>query len=1077
MTKDQSILDNRGHTLVDYLRRGLDAVETFHLVSAYFSVYGYELLEEALNRVGAVRFLFGDPTSVEEVDQGRKEPKSFELTETGLAASHMLRQKAVARRCAEWIKRDTVEVRSISQANFLHGKMYIAGDTEAGACAVVGSSNFTRRGLGGGGGSNLEINLAVRDTVIRAELRNWFNALWSDTGLTRDVKEEVLNALGRIGQEHAPEFIYFKTLFELFRDEIDAGMDSGQQLADVRLYDTAIWKTLYAFQEDGAKSAIVHLMRHNGCILADSVGLGKTYTALAVIKYFELRNDRVLVLCPHRLRGNWSLYPVRNAQVDNPFADDRFGYTLLSHTDLSRNGGMAGDIDLSRIHWGGFDLVVIDESHNFRNDGGQRYRRLIDEIIEKGTRTKVLMLSATPVNTSLLDLRNQVYLMTAGRDDAFRESLGISSLRTAMDSAQKEFKAWETGQSPGQRRDKAQLVAKLGPEFLRLLDAVSIARSRRQIERFYTQEMVRIGRFPTHERPDNHYPPTDLRGDFSYRNLAEQIERFDLSVYQPSHYLTDEARIEEATQRVVANFSQQDRERFLIGMIRTNFLKRLESSPHSLALTLQRTIAKIDALLERMRRFENAPATDTGTMDIQPDEDEDDEDFVINRQRHSYHLRELDLTRWQCDLRGDRETLAAVLDKVASVTSDRDGKLANLKEIVRQRAANPTVDQDGRANRKMLVFTTFKDTAEYLYQHLHGLAGELGLATAIVAGDITRTTGGGNNFNAILTNFAPRARNRAATVDTVNIDLLIATDCISEGQNLQDCDTVLNYDIHWNPVRIIQRFGRIDRIGSRNDAVRMVNFWPTKDMEVYLRLENRVRARMALADIAASGDDDPLTEESAQCELKFRDEQLVKLRDDIRALEDLDDGPNMSDFTLDYFYAQLMRYLERHREELESIPFGAYAVAESNLPHAEPGVIFFLRQRSGGSAKRGQRMASPAHPFYLAVIGADGRIRLGCANLRQALDAFEAASAGKPEAILRLCDAFNAETDHGRNMARYDGFLNVVATHIAEAHHATQANGLGIGGNRDFVLPKESESPNDLDDFELVTWLVIRDPV
>ena len=1069
----EHILDNRDRTVADYLRKQLSAADVFRLVSAYFSIYGFEQLEAELGRIRETRFLFGDPASVDRLDPGEKEPRYFEITETGLAPNTVLRQKFLARRCAEWVQRPEVEVRSVSESGLLHGKMYLTDDAAGGGSAVVGSSNFTRNGLGGGRRPNLEINLASTDREARRELRAWFDDLWTDKGLTDDAKQQVLTALGRLGDEHPPELIYFKTLFELFREEIDARLDSNQRLADLHLHDTAVWNALYEFQKDGVRSVISGLQRYNGCILADSVGLGKTYTALAVIKYYELRNERVLVLCPRKLRDNWGLYPVHNNQQDNPFLSDRFSYTLLSHTDLSRDRGMAGSVDLSRFNWSSFDLLVIDESHNFRNHTGQRYQRLLDEIIEQGAQTKVLMLSATPVNTSLLDLRNQIYLMTAGRADTFRESLGLSDLSTLLTTAQREFKGWEKEQAGLQRRDKSRLLEKLGADFLRLLDAVSIARSRRQIEQFYAHEMERIGQFPNHEKPDNRYPPTDLNGQLSYKELADQIGRFELSIYRPSDYLIDEDRRKQlAEEREQRNFNQQDRERWLIAMMRTNFLKRLESSPHSLTLTLERTVGKIDTLIERIERYRAGQPGGSDVADVLPDQDEDDEEFFVNRARHPYHLRQLDLDKWQEDMGRDRATLDSAREHVAAITPDRDGKLREIKQVIREKVQLPTTDLDGRSNRKVLVFTSFKDTAEYLYENLADLADSLDVNVAMVAGDATRTSLGANNFNAILTRFAPRARNRPSGDDSAEIDLLIGTDCISEGQNLQDCDTTLNYDIHWNPVRLVQRLGRVDRIGSRNPAVRMVNFWPTADMDAYLDLENRVYARMALADMAATGDGDPLTEEGVQLQLTFRDEQLVRLRDEVLDIDELDDIPTMSDFTLDYFFAQLLRYLEQNRDQLERTPYGAYAVTEPAGPSSGPGVVFVLRHRTG-PIKTGQRVASPVHPFYLVYIRDDGRVRFGCANTRQVLEVYETTTVGRSEAILRLCDSFNAETGNGSNMERYDELLSAVVAHVARAHSATQSAGLGLGASREFILPRASEAPRGPTDFELVTWLVV----
>lgn len=929
----EHILDNRRHSVAEFLRVHLSDADVYRLVSAYFTIYGYEALDSELRGVKDVRFLFGDPASVGELDPGEKEPKSYDLTEDGLSPHHVLQQKYLARRCEEWVRRRGVRIRSIGRSNFLHGKMHLTESSNGGA-AAVGSSNFTKRGLGCDQGSNVEINLSATDPAIRAELRTWFEDLWTDSELTRNVKRDVLDALNRIGKDHSPELIYYKTLYQLFREEIDAREARDQNIEDTHLYDTAIWNALYNFQKDGVKSVITRLLRHNGCILADSVGLGKTYTALAVIKYFELKNERVLVLCPKKLHDNWALYPAYNAHETNPFDDDRFGYTLLAHSDLTRNSGRSGQIDLANFNWRNFDMVVIDESHNFRNDSTprtdeygnirhSRYSRLLQEVIKEGTQTKVLMLSATPVNTSLIDLRNQIYLMTEGRHDVFRSSLGIGNIDVLLKQAQREFKSWENTTAQTGEKDKSKLLEQLGADFFGLLGGISIARSRRQIETFYADEMDRIGEFPKQLRPENHHPRTDLTGGLSYADLTEQIEAFGLSVYQPTRYVvSEEARRRLAEEKQTLRFNQEDRERFLIGMIRTNFLKRLESSAHSLAETLGRTVGKIDDLLLKIDAYlENQQAPDAQS-DILPDDDEDDEEFLVNRARNPFHLRELDLPKWKGDLINDRETLSAVWEKVRGISPDRDGKLARIKEHIRNRANRPTTDKDGRVNRKILVFTTFKDTAEYLYRNLSDLSDGLGLKMALVAGEVTYTKFGASNFNAILTNFSPRARGRNGAANG-EIDLLIATDCISEGQNLQDCDTVLNYDIHWNPIRIIQRFGRIDRIGSRSKTVRMINYWPTDDMEVYLRLQTRVQARMALADAAASGTDDPLDEDAydgIQRELNFRDRQLQQLREEVLDLDEVTDGVVISDFTLDYFFAQLLRYLERNRDELEATP-------------------------------------------------------------------------------------------------------------------------------------------------------------
>ena len=665
--------------------------------------------------------------------------------------------------------------------------------------------------------------------------------------------------------------------------------------------------------------------------------------------------------------------------------------------------------------------------------------------------------------------------MTEKREDVFRNSLGVSNIRTLIRQAQKAFKAWEENTPKDGTRDKTELFNTLGTEFFQLLGGVSIARSRRHIIKYYAEEIEKIGEFPTQLDPVNCHPPTDLSGELSYKALADQIGDFELSIYRPSSYVVDEtAKQRLADEKQKFRFNQSDREKFLIGMMQTNFLKRLESSAHSLSKTLERTLNKHDEMLDKIQRFQTNSNITDAAVDVLPDDDEDDEEFLINRARNPYHLKELDCTRWKQDISQDKQTLTAVLEKVKSITPERDGKLEEIKKHIRDKVLKPTKDKDGNPNHKLLIFTTFKDTAEYLYDNLTELTSELGLNTAMVSGDMTRATCGENKFNDILTNFAPRARGRSDDTSD-NIDLMIATDCISEGQNLQDCDTVLNYDIHWNPVRIIQRFGRIDRIGSNNVAVQMINYWPTEDMEVYLRLRNRVESRMALADATASGDDDPLNEsayEQAQMELNFRDKQLERLREEVLDLDDLSDSVVMSDFTLDYFFAQLLKYLERNRAKLEATPDGAYAVTSNANNPSENGVIFFLQQTNASTNKQ-QKTASPIHPYYAVYIRNSGDIRYGCINAKQVLDLFETSTVGKEDAIDDLCLWFDQETDYGDNMAPYNKLLDAVISHITRSHTKTQSQILKSGSPRDAKLTPAFKAPKDTGDFKLVTWLIL----
>ena len=1083
----KQIIDNRTHknSLEYHLKQVLKKSKVFRIVSAYFTINGFKLLERELKRMGEVRFLFGDRGSVGETIPVDQQHKFFKFTENGLIPNESLNQNQLANRCAEWVKNESVYIRSIEESKFLHGKMYLSESDEH-TTAVVGSSNLTQSGLSASSNSNIEINLATDNHSICTELISWFDEIWSDETLTKDIKNEVLSELGRIGRNLSPEFVYFKTLFEMFDDKLKAHQESEEKFEKTHLFDTKIWNSLYTFQQHGALEIISRLTNNNGCILADSVGLGKTFTALAVIKYFELTNDSgVLVLCPKKLRNNWTLYPAYNHYSSNPFAVDRFSFTVLSHTDLTRESGLVGDINLEDFNWSKFGLIVIDESHNFRNFSSSsleenetkkrhtRYSRLLDEVIGSGIPTKVLMLSATPVNTSLMDLRNQIYLMTEGKTDTFKESLGISNLDSLMAQAQKFFKTWETEASASGRKDKNDLLENLGAEFIGLLSEVSISRSKSQIQKFYKTDMSRIGSFPKHNDPVSRAPNTDAENKLSYEELVAEIEKFNLSLYTPSKYVTDE----NATSKFEDEwgFKQQDREHYLVGMMKTNFLKRLESSVDSLRKTLDRTIKKISLLLDEINKFESNYST-SKKMIVELVEDEDSDDFLIETKSYSIHFSEIDLQVWKIDLEGDLNVLLKVMDRLKTITPERDGKLIQLKKEIVERMSTPNKNDAEISNQKILLFTSFKDTAVYLYDNLQELGNQLDINISLVAGDLTRTGVGMNTFNEILDRFAPLARGNNHPVHE-QIDLLIATDCISEGQNLQDCDTVLNFDIHWNPTRVIQRFGRIDRIGSKHKFVNMINYWPTEDMEVYLKLHSRVHARMALADVTASGDSDLLneqdSEESVQTEISFREDQLKLMKEKVLDLDDLSENVVLSDFTMDKFVAQLMNYLEKNREELEKTPNGVFAISNKSDMEGYRGIIFVLRQRNSAKSQI-SRKASALHPYYCVYIRYDGNVRIGCTQAKQVMELFETLAVGNSSPLNKLCDEFDTEIDYGRSMSKYDELLNRAIISIQRKFMRTQMKGFGVGQSRDFKLPKYSETPNSPEDFELISWIVMR---
>ncbi len=1101
-------------TVAGFLNARIQPGSVLSIVSAYFTIYAYDALKDSLDNIEHLDFLFGEPSLINQnrLDPGKTDKKAFLIDSEGLELANRLQQRKVARDCADWIEKK-VDIRTIRQSNLLHGKMYhIAnGGVEE---AILGSSNFTVRGLGlGKGDNNIELNLVVDSNRDRQELKQWFTEVWNNKSLVKDVKEDVLLYLRKLYANQSPQFIYYVTLYHLFRDFLDGTRDVEDNLRRFALPDTRVWRTLFSFQKDGAKAAINKILDYNGCILADSVGLGKTYTALAVIKYFELRNERVLVLCPKKLSRNWTIY--RNPSSLNPFSDDKFRYDVLHHTDLSRESGEVNGLHLDTLNWGAYDLVVIDESHNFRNNklatqrpgdaAGRksRYQRLMEDIISSGVKTKVLLLSATPVNNQLSDLRNQISFIAGGdvaregaADAAFSGKLNITSVRDTSRQAQTQFTNWAK-LPPGKRKTR-ELIAAIGGDFFKLLDGLSIARSRRQVAAYYAGEMKELGGFPKRPPPRAIHAAIDLDQRFlSFEQLDAEISALALALYHPTHYLRKDlpADVRAAYEdKILGGFTQEGRERILIAMMKVNLLKRLESSVDSFRLTLQRTIDKINFLETRIIAFEKHldenPELDYDTLtpDKFDDPDFDAEDFTIGGRRR-IHLGHLKLPEWLKVVRDDRTQLQFLLEKTQSVTDRRDGKLAELKKLIEAKVRQPTVNRDGKTNRKALVFTAFADTARYLYKHIEPWARqELKIHTALVCGDGGNAASlGHTDYDDILTNFSPIAKRRADQVarfpgQREEIDLLIATDCISEGQNLQDCDLLINYDIHWNPVRIIQRFGRIDRIGSRNDAVQLVNFWPVSDLDHYLGVKLRVEARMALVDLAATQTDNLLDpgqlEDLIKDDLLFRDRQLKRLKDEILDLEDLDDSVSLTDFSLDEFRLDLMRYLEANRDALEDAGEGLYAVVpckEDLFIKARPGALFCLRHGTGKNSRPSSSSAlNPLAPYYLVYVHDDGTVRFSFAQPKESMLLLRDLAAGQPAAFEKLSDIFDRRTNDGADMRHYNELLRKA---LASIEHTFQRRAAAsLLSSRGALLPPAREVPTSSgDDFDLVTWLVIMD--
>ncbi|MBF0103474.1 MAG: DEAD/DEAH box helicase family protein, partial [Desulfobacterales bacterium] len=923
------IKDNHSHGSVgEFLKQEITKNSKISIVSAYFTIYAYQSLKTNLDGIQKLNFLFGEPTFIKSVDPDKVNTREFKIEDDQLVIplNSRLAQKTISKECSEWIQ-DKTAIRSMVKPNFLHGKLYHIQQESGVKKAISGSSNFTVNGLGLGGSKNIELNLIVDSDRLKDELKDWFDSIWNDkTGLVQDVKDEVLKYLEQLYVENEPEFIYFKTLYHIFEAYLT------EQRKDVLLnektgfYESEIWNMLYEFQKHGVKGAINKILKHNGCIIADSVGLGKTFEALAVIKYFELLNARVLVVCPKKLTGNWTIYQSSQNHALNPFKKDRFNYSVIYHTDMGRESGIseANGIDLKHFNWGAFDLVVIDESHHFRGnpiekttDDGKiilnRAKWLMEKVIKSGVKTKILMLSATPVNNTLRDLRNQIALITEGRDNALLETSRIKNINLTLQNAQKNFTFWAKDKSKSMK----QLLEKLDSSFFKLLDELTIARSRKHISQSYNMDS--IGHFPIRERPISVYPDIDLENRFlSYDKINKLILEYKLSVFNPSAYIKPDkqGKYETLAGRQIFNFKQTDRENFLIGMMKVNFLKRLESSIESFEISLDRTIQKIEHLEHKINQFLLSQHTSQEeTLESQtPSDDEleentDELDAWKVGKKLKFDLCDLRLEEWLVDLRKDKDALIDLLNNAKVVTPQRDAKLKQLKELIQHKATHPF----NPSNKKVIVFTAFADTAVYLYEHLMDwIQTDLKLHSALVCGSYTQTSFGKNNYDSILVHFSPRSKNRSklnTSTTHSEIDILIATDCISEGQNLQDCDFLINYDIHWNPVRIIQRFGRIDRLGSTNTTIKLVNFWPTNDLDNYINLKERVEARMALVDVTATAADNILNaeqlEELISDDLKYRNQQLKKLQHEVLDLEDMDESISLTDFTLDDFRIEL----------------------------------------------------------------------------------------------------------------------------------------------------------------------------
>ena len=1083
------VLDNKKHRVIDELKKELNKDSKLSVISAYFTIYAYAELKKELSKIDNMRFLFTEPTFVNKDEElireyyiERNTEKKMSGNEFEIKLRNEMKQAAIARECAEWLE-NKAEIKSLRRPNPAQPRLvYIENYDDN--ISINGTVDFTSDGLGITPSNRIDSNMCLYGKDYTLSFLESFNQLWEDDTAVKDVKEKVLEHMRVLYKENTPEFIYFVTLYNIFNDYLDELTEENIIKSRTGFKETQIWNKLYKFQKDGVMGAIDKIEKYNGCIIADSVGLGKTFTALAVIKYYELRNDRVLVIVPKKLRENWTVYTMNDKR--NIFADDRFNYDVLNHTDLSRTSGYSGEINLATLNWSNYDLVVIDESHNFRNNPPvkgriTRYERFMNDIIKAGVKTKVLMLSATPVNNKMNDIKNQIAFITEGRNDAFA-SVGLDNLELILRKAQAVFNRWS--ELPDPERTTETFVNMMDLDYFKLLDTVTIARSRKHIEKYYNLE--EIGKFPTRLTPENRYPIIDTKGEFPpIEEINRLIKKLTLCVYSPLGYVLPEKRAayERKYDMTVGTnnsvFRQTDREQSLVGLMRVGILKRMESSINSFALTVENILYKIDKTLEAIEqsRLDYDAEMDISDIDI----DDPEYENLMFGNNVKVLLQDMDLIKWKQDLLADKDKLETILLEAINVTPDRDAKLIELRTLIENKIKNP-INHD---NRKVVIFTAFADTAKYLYKHLSEEFANKGIYSAIVTGSgdnhstlpipkELRRTVKMTDINTVLTLFSPISKECSKVYPEVNeyIDILIATDCISEGQNLQDCDYLVNYDIHWNPVRIIQRFGRIDRIGSQNNYIKLVNFWPTKDLDEYINLQQRVKGRMVLLDVSATGEENVIENNPSKemKDLEYRKKQLKKLQNEVVDLEDISGAISITDLTFNDFKIELMEYMKTNRKALDEAPNGMYAVAkidESINDIVKPGVIFTLRQVKGKEQSKEQ---NPLFPYYMVYITDDGEVQLSFLHAKKILDYYKKLCSGKDQVLKELVEEFNKETNDGRKMEHYSDLLEAsIENLIGKKQDIGVASLFSKGGTT-----MQRSLFDGIEDFELITFLVLK---
>jgi len=1101
----------------------------FDIVTGYFTIGALSFLSKTVNeKIDQFRLVLGDIVSLD-----IEENRPLDLLNENISIEASLKLSRISQECVKFLRQENVIAKTL-EPNFCHAKSFLFNpmeDDDRNKYFISGSSNLTEAGIGLKQTNNIELNIAETGNNNQyKELVEWFETLWNkpqahlkktiinkDGSIKKvDFKEYLISEIEKIFIKYTPREIYYKILFELFGSQLledESDPDFNRQVG--RLENSVIYNALYGFQKKGVLSLIRMLQKYNGAILADAVGLGKTWSALAVMKFFQQQGREILLLCPKKLEINWKRY---RKHQDSKFEKDQLDFFVRFHTDLNEARVEKYDDRADKYFTNDKPkLIVIDESHNLRNNKSNRYKFLMESILQPNEDIKVLMLSATPINNSLNDIRNQFNLMVQGNVYGYEESLGVKNIDYSFRRAQKAFNEWRSSPAP----IISDFIKELPANFFTITDNLTVARTRKMIE---GQEASLV--FPKKEKPINLFVTPHELGNFeTFEELFNQFPPM-LSGYQPSFYLDESAE----TQNVLQDEKQRDR--FLVKMLYILMVKRLESSWFSFYSTVGKIKDHHQNALDKIKAFqENKKNESISEEDFSLFEDDDleadYEEFTLGKKR-KISIEDIDaagnLDNYKFDLKKDIDALDNLYSNLIkfekkiekeTIQPNNLKSVDNKLEVLIQQINKKRASGKNDGNQKMVIFTVYRDTANYLFKELKARGFD---KLAMVSGSgslVSDTDEESKLFEPILERFAPFTKLyrekewdfesfTSSTLDYKNwiewvaenhpktynklqnpIDIIIATDALSEGQNLQDADMVVNYDIHWNPVRIIQRMGRIDRLGSPNKTISGINFWPSKNINIYLNLQGRIEQRMAAMKLAGAEVDINFSDSFREmAHDENLDQQMTNrmLRQMEVTFDDLDgeESFGFDDLSLENYRQDLWDEFNKDKEKYQRMPKGVYSgyKGDKNIC-SQDGIIALM-----GYPHRPTKAKSHEYKvFELIYINQKGEQVL--LNQKEVLDAItyhkdkdrfvpEAIDRGYEEAIEKLVNSLKVYLDNQaiETAEQEDGSIKKTMGKEAKDVLAKLKR-----GNKSAVeRVKENIKVDDkyqLQNFDLITWFLV----